>query len=52
METGVFGVEDNTFAEDAVRYKHLGGATAPVILLNTVGNSLWAPAFARKSHLS
>ena len=45
-ETGVFGVKDGTFDEDAVRYKHLGGATAHVMLLNTVMNCLWAPALA------
>ena len=44
-ETGVFGVKDRTFDEDAVRYKHLGGATAHVVLLNTVMNALWAPVF-------
>jgi len=45
-ETGVFGVKDHTFGEDGVRYKHLKGATAHVVLLNTVMNCLWAPAFS------
>ncbi len=45
-ETGVFGIKDRTFDEDAVRYKHLKGATAHVMLLNMTLNCLWAPAFA------
>ena len=45
-ETGVFGVKDGTFDEDAVRYKYLEGAMAHVVLLNTVMNCLWAPVLA------
>jgi len=39
-------VKDGTFDEDAVRYTHLRGATAHVVLLNAALNCLWAPAFA------
>lgn len=44
-ETGVFGVKDNTFQEDKVRYKSLSGATSHVSLLNFAWNCLSAPVF-------
>ncbi|MGD9505270.1 MAG: hypothetical protein AB7W37_10170, partial [Syntrophobacteraceae bacterium] len=44
-ETGVFGVKDNTFQEDKVRYKSLSGATSHVSLLNVAWNCLSAPVF-------
>lgn len=44
-ETGVFGVKDNTFREDWVRYKSIGGATSHVSLLNFAFNCLSAPVF-------
>jgi hypothetical protein len=44
-ETGVFGIKDNTFQEDKVRYKSLDGATSHVSLLNFAWNGLSAPVF-------
>lgn len=44
-ETGVFGIKDNTFHEDKVRYKTIRGAMAHVSLLNSSWNSLSAPVF-------
>ncbi|MCP4670882.1 MAG: hypothetical protein GY857_06215 [Desulfobacula sp.] len=44
-ETGVFGIKDNTFQEDKVRYKLIEGATAHVALLNVAWNGLYAPVF-------
>ncbi len=44
-ETGVFGVKDNTFHEDKVRYKTVQGAMGHVTLLNAACNSLSAPIF-------
>ena len=44
-ETGVFGIKDNTFHEDKVRYKSLNGASSHVSLLNIAWNCLSAPAF-------
>jgi len=44
-ETGVFGVKDNTFREDGVRYKSIEGATSHVSLLNFAFNCLSAPVF-------
>jgi len=44
-ETGVFGIKDNTFQEDKVRYKSIKGTTAHVMLLNVAWNCLYAPVF-------
>ena len=44
-ETGVFGIKDNTFHEDKVRYKSVNGAMSHVSLLNIAWNCLSAPAF-------
>jgi len=44
-ETGVFGIKDNTFQEDKVRYKSLKGAMSHVSLLNLSWNCLSAPVF-------
>jgi hypothetical protein len=44
-ETGVFGIKDNTFHEDKVRYKTIKGAMAHVSLLNIAWNCLYAPVF-------
>jgi len=44
-ETGVFGIKDNTFQEDKVRYKSLMGTMSHVSLLNFAWNCLSAPAF-------
>jgi hypothetical protein len=44
-ETGVFGIKDNTFQEDKVRYKSIKGAMAHVALLNIAWNCLHAPVF-------
>ena len=44
-ETGVFGVKDNTFQEDKVRYASLPGAMSHVALLNATWNCLSAAAF-------
>lgn len=44
-ETGVFGIKDNTFNEDKVRYKTIKGAKAHVSLINISWNCLSAPAF-------
>jgi hypothetical protein len=44
-ETGVFGIKDNTFQEDKVRYKSLNGAMSHVSLLNFAWNCLSAPVF-------
>lgn len=38
--------EGSPFAEDGARDKHLGGATARVVLLDALMNCLWAQAFA------
>ncbi len=45
IETGVFGIKDNTFREDGVRYKSVDGATAHVSLLDMAWNCLSAPVF-------
>ncbi len=42
-ETGVFGIKDNTFQEDKVRYKSVEGAMAHVALLNVAWNCFNAP---------
>ena len=42
-ETGVFGIKDNTFYEDKVRYASLAGVEAHVGLLNIAWNCLQAP---------
>ena len=44
-ETGVFGIKDNTFQEDKVRYKSVEGAMAHVSLLNVAWNCFNAPMF-------
>ncbi len=44
-ETGVFGVKDNTFQEDKIRYKSIDGAMSHVLLLNFAWNCLAAPVF-------
>jgi hypothetical protein len=44
-ETGVFGIKDNTFHEDKIRYKSIDGAMAHVSLLNMAWNCLSAPMF-------
>lgn len=44
-ETGVFGVKDNTFHEDKVRYKTIAGALSHVSLLNMAWDCLSAPVF-------
>jgi hypothetical protein len=44
-ETGVFGIKDNTFHEDKIRYKSIDGAMAHVSLLNSAWNCLSAPVF-------
>ena len=44
-ETGTFGTKDNHFSEDKVRYKSIQGAKAHVMMLNSVCNLFWAPAF-------
>ena len=44
-ETGVFGVKDNTFHEDKVRYGSINGAMSHVTLLNFACNCLSAPVF-------
>ena len=44
-ETGVFGIKDNTFHEDKVRYLSLAGAMSHVALLNASWNCLSAPIF-------
>ncbi len=44
-ETGVFGIKDNTFQEDKVRYSSLRGAASHVSLLNLSWNCLYAPIF-------
>lgn len=44
-ETGVFGIKDNTFLEDKVRYKTIQGAMSHVALLNIAWNCLSAPVF-------
>lgn len=43
-ETGVFGIRDNTFNEDKVRYKSVSGAMSHVSLLNMARNCMSAPA--------
>lgn len=49
-ETGVFGVKDNTFHEDKVRYKSIDGAMAHVSLLNVAWNCFSAPVFDEYWH--
>jgi len=44
-ETGVFGIKDNTFHEDKVRYKTIAGALSHVSLLNMAWDCLSAPIF-------
>ena len=44
-ETGVFGIKDNTFHEDKVRYKTIAGVMGHVSLLNIAWNGLSAPVF-------
>lgn len=44
-ETGVFGVKDNTFNEDKVRYTSIDGAMSHVFLLNFAWDCLSAPIF-------
>ena len=44
-ETGVFGIKDNTFHEDKVRYKTIGGVMSHVNLLNFALKCLSAPVF-------
>lgn len=44
-ETGVFGIKDNTFQEDKVRYKTVAGAMGHVAMLNVAWNCLYAPVF-------
>jgi hypothetical protein len=46
-ETGVFGIKDNTFQEDKVRYFSLAGALSHVSLLNMAWNCLSATVFQR-----
>ena len=43
--TGVFGIRDNTFHEDRVRYKTISGAMSHVSLLNIAWDCLSAPVF-------
>lgn len=44
-ETGVFGIKDNTFKEDKVRYFSVAGAMSHVGSLNVAWNCLSAPVF-------
>jgi hypothetical protein len=44
-ETGVFGIKDNTFQEDKVRYKSVNGTVVHVSMLNSAWNCLSAPMF-------
>lgn len=44
-ETGVFGIKDNTFHEDKVRYRSINGAMSHVSLLNIAWDCLSAPVF-------
>ena len=44
-ETGVFGIKDNTFHEDKVRYRSINGAMSHVSLLNFAWDCLSAPVF-------
>jgi len=44
-ETGVFGIKDNTFHEDKVRYKSINGAMSHVSLLNIAWCCFSAPIF-------
>jgi hypothetical protein len=46
-ETGVFGIKDNTFHEDKVRYRSVSGAMSHVSLLNLSWNCLSAPVFEK-----
>jgi hypothetical protein len=46
-ETGVFGIKDNTFCEDKVRYQSINGAMSHVSLLNFAWNCLSAPVFEK-----
>jgi len=45
-ETGVFGIKDQTFHEDKVRYFSVAGAMSHVALLNIAWNCLEAPVFS------
>nr|CBX30861.1 unknown protein [uncultured Desulfobacterium sp.] len=44
-ETGVFGIKDNIFHEDKVRYKSISGAMPHVSLLNIAWDCLSSPVF-------
>ena len=44
-ETGVFGIKDNTFHEDKIRYFSVAGAMSHVALLNISWNCLSAHVF-------
>jgi hypothetical protein len=44
-ETGVFGIKDNTFQYDKVRYFSISGAQSHVALLNIAWNCLSAKVF-------
>lgn len=46
-ETGVFGIKDNTFCEDRVRYRSISGTMSHVSLLNFSWNCLSAPVFEK-----
>ena len=46
-ETGVFGIKDNTFCEDKVRYSSLAGTRSHVALLDVAWNCLSARVFKR-----
>ncbi len=46
-ETGVFGIKDNTFCEDKVRYRSVSGTMSHVCLLNFSWNCLSAPVFEK-----
>jgi len=45
--TGVFGIKDNTFCEDKVRYRSICGAMSRMSLLNFSWNCLSAPVFEK-----
>jgi len=49
-ETGVFGIKDNTFSEDKVRYKSVEGTMGHVALLNIAWNFLNSPVFSGYWH--
>jgi hypothetical protein len=46
-ETGVFGIKDNTFHEDKVRYMSVNGVMSHVSLLNFAWDCLSAPVFGQ-----